>query len=60
MSDMTHEGTGQYDAREGDGDLETDPAAMGEVSAALPDADGGAVADEGAELSGGTPPPTGS
>lgn len=36
-----------YDAREGSGDIETDPAAMGEVSAAHPDGDGGAVADEG-------------
>ena len=33
-----------YDAREGSGDIETDPAAMGEVSAAQPDGDGGAVA----------------
>lgn len=32
-----------YDAREGSGDIETDPAAMGEVSAAQPDGDGGAV-----------------
>ncbi len=34
-----------YDAREGSGDPETDPAAMGEVSAENPDADGGAVVD---------------
>ena len=32
-----------HDAREGSGDIETDPAAMGEVSFAEPDADGGAV-----------------
>ena len=32
-----------YDARQGSGDIETDPAAMGEVSAAEPDGDGGAV-----------------
>jgi hypothetical protein len=37
-----------YDAREGSGDIETDPAAMGEVSAAQPDGDGGAVPDPGA------------
>lgn len=38
-----------YDAREGSGDPETDPAAMGEVSAANPDADGGAVVDPAGE-----------
>ncbi len=32
-----------YDAREGSGDPETDPAAMGETSVAEPDGDGGAV-----------------
>lgn len=32
-----------YDAREGSGDPETDPAAMGEQSFEQPDADGGAV-----------------
>lgn len=32
-----------HDAREGTGDPETDPAAVGEVSFAQPDADGGAV-----------------
>lgn len=36
-----------YDAREGTGDPETDPAAMGEVSAENPDADGGAVVQGG-------------
>jgi hypothetical protein len=35
-----------YDAREGSGDPTTDPAAAGEVSAAQPDADGGAVPNE--------------
>lgn len=39
-----------YDAREGSGDPRTDPAAAGEVSAAHPDGDGGAVPDE-AEVS---------
>ena len=34
------------DAREGSGDPETDPAAMGERSAEQPDGDGGAVVDE--------------
>lgn len=32
-----------HDAREGTGDPETDPAAIGEVSFEEPDADGGAV-----------------
>lgn len=32
-----------FDAREGSGDPETDPAAMGETSVAEPDGDGGAV-----------------
>lgn len=32
-----------FDAREGSGDPETDPAAMGEASAEQPDGDGGAV-----------------
>lgn len=32
-----------FDAREGSGDTETDPAAIGEVSFEEPDADGGAV-----------------
>ena len=36
-----------YDAREGSGDPETDPAAMGEVSAENPDGDGGAVVEDG-------------
>jgi hypothetical protein len=35
-----------HDAREGSGDPTTDPAAVGEVSAAHPDADGGAVPNE--------------
>ncbi|MDP9406992.1 MAG: hypothetical protein M3P95_03640 [Actinomycetota bacterium] len=35
-----------YDARKGSGDIETDPAAMGEVSYADPDGDGGAVPGE--------------
>lgn len=34
-----------YDARTGSGDPETDPAAMGEVSAEQPDGDGGAVVE---------------
>lgn len=38
----------QHDAREGSGDPETDPAAIGEVSFEEPDADGGAV-PEGAD-----------
>jgi len=38
-----------FDAREGSGDPETDPAAMGEVSAARPDADGGSVVDRSAD-----------
>ena len=50
-----------FDAREGSGDPETDPAAMGEVSAANPDADGGSVVErgdvdrDGAELAEGHP-----
>ena len=39
--DPTHAGT--HDARDGSGDPETDPAAMGEHSFAEPDGDGGAV-----------------
>ena len=35
-----------YDAREGSGDPETDPAAVGETSFEEPDADGGAVPDQ--------------
>ena len=35
-----------YDARDGSGDPETDPAAVGESSFEQPDADGGAVPDE--------------
>jgi hypothetical protein len=35
-----------FDAREGSGDPETDPAAVGETSFEEPDADGGAVRDE--------------
>lgn len=35
-----------HDAREGTGDPETDPAAMGEVSFSEPDADGGAVPED--------------
>lgn len=35
-----------YDARQGTGDPETDPAAQGERSASEPDGDGGAVVDE--------------
>ena len=38
--------TDAYDAREGSGDPETDPAATGEVSFEEPDADGGAVPDD--------------
>lgn len=34
-----------YDARSGDGDPAHDPAAIGEVSAAEPDGDGGAIPD---------------
>jgi hypothetical protein len=34
-----------HDAREGSGDPETDPAAMGEVSFEEPDGDGGAVVE---------------
>ena len=40
-----------HDAREGTGDPETDPAAIGERSFEEPDADGGAVV-EGREESG--------
>ena len=36
-----------FDARDGSGDPETDPAAMGERSVAEPDADGGAVVEPG-------------
>lgn len=35
--------TETHDARDGSGDPETDPAAIGEVSFEEPDADGGAV-----------------
>ncbi len=38
-------GPDAYDAREGSGDPETDPAAVGELSFEDPDADGGAVPD---------------
>ena len=41
-----------HDARDGSGDPETDPAAMGEVSFAEPDGDGGAVADRADESTG--------
>jgi hypothetical protein len=37
---------GTYDAREGSGDPESDPAAVGERSFDEPDGDGGAVPDE--------------
>lgn len=37
--------TAPFDARKGSGDPETDPAAMGEVSASELDGDGGAVVD---------------
>ena len=40
------DGSDAYDAREGTGDPETDPAAVGEVSFEEPDADGGAVPDD--------------
>ena len=43
---MSHPET--HDAREGSGDPETDPAAVGEVSFDEPDGDGGAVPEEGA------------
>lgn len=36
---------GQHDARDESGDPRTDPAAMGELRAEQPDADGGAVAE---------------
>ena len=39
-------GSDGYDARQGSGDPETDPAAVGEVSFEEPDGDGGAVKDE--------------
>ena len=39
-----------FDAREGSGDPETDPAAMGETSVAEPDGDGGAVVDPPAHV----------
>ena len=35
-----------YDARQGSGDPETDPAAVGERSFEQPDGDGGAVPDD--------------
>ncbi len=35
-----------HDAREGSGDPESDPAAMGEESFENPDADGGAVPED--------------
>jgi hypothetical protein len=41
--------TAPFDARKGSGDPETDPAAMGEVSATELDADGGAVVEDSAE-----------
>lgn len=37
--------TAPFDARKGSGDPETDPAAMGEVSANKLDGDGGAVVE---------------
>ena len=40
---MTQPDADQHDARQGSGDPETDPAAMGEQSFAEPDGDGGAV-----------------
>jgi hypothetical protein len=40
-------GSDGYDARQGSGDPETDPAAVGEVSFEDPDGDGGAVPDAG-------------
>lgn len=36
----------RFDARDGSADPETDPAAMGEVSAENPDGDGGAVVQD--------------
>lgn len=38
----------RFDARDGSADPETDPAAMGEVSAENPDGDGGAVVEDAA------------
>jgi hypothetical protein len=38
--------TDTHDARQGSGDPETDPAAVGERSFEEPDADGGAVPDD--------------
>ena len=43
-----------HDARDGSGDPETDPAAMGEVSFEDPDADGGAVPEGADSEDGGT------
>ena len=48
------DGSDAYDAREGSGDPETDPAAVGEVSFEEPDADGGAVPDDADGEDGGT------
>ncbi len=45
-----------FDAREGSGDPETDPAAMGELSAEEHDGDGGAVVDPAAEDESGDAP----
>jgi hypothetical protein len=42
---MTEPSADDFDAREGSGDPETDPAAMGEVSFEHPDGDGGAIPD---------------
>ena len=39
-------GDDAYDARQGSGDPETDPAAVGEVSFEEPDGDGGAAPEE--------------
>lgn len=36
----------QHDARDGDGDAQHDPAAIGEVRLQAPDADGGATPNE--------------
>ena len=46
MTEPAPTSSDSYDAREGSGDPETDPAAVGERSFAEPDADGGAVPEE--------------
>ena len=46
MTEPTSPSDDAYDAREGSGDPETDPAAVGETSFEEPDADGGAVPDQ--------------